>query len=137
MPMALQTVLLSRVLRHGLCWQTVYLSAQRRALPAGRAGPLLVAVRNHRDGIGGGTLTVPLLVYCNFPIHQAFGDVASDRFPGAVLPRRRSPGYRRQDSHSFVGLCHAVRRYLLVQAATAINDVRHVAFTLFLFIAEG
>ena len=41
---------------------------------------------------------------------EPFGDVASHRFPGAVLPRRRSPGYRRQDSHSFVGLCHAVRR---------------------------
>src|SRR5216684_1195285 len=37
--------------------------------------------------------------------------------PGAILPGRRSPSYRRQDSHSFVGLSHAVRRYFLVHGS--------------------
>jgi hypothetical protein len=39
--------------------------------------------------------------------HEAFGDVARYRFPGAVLPGRCSPGYGRKNSHSFVGLGHA------------------------------
>ena len=38
---------------------------------------------------------------------QSFGDVAGDRLPRAVLPGRRSPGYGRQDGHSFVGDGHA------------------------------
>jgi hypothetical protein len=32
---------------------------------------------------------------------EPFGYVACNRFPGAVLPRRRPPGYRRKNSHLF------------------------------------
>ena len=35
-------------------------------------------------GIGGGTLTVPLLVYCNVPIHQAVGTSAACGLPIAL-----------------------------------------------------
>ena len=35
-------------------------------------------------GIGGGTLTVPLLVYCNVPIHQAVGTSAACDLPIAL-----------------------------------------------------
>ncbi len=39
-------------------------------------------------GIGGGTLTVPLLVYCNVPIHQAVGRLgglwSAHRAPRAI-----------------------------------------------------
>src|ERR1700728_5117167 len=41
---------------------------------------------------------------------EPFGYVACDRFPSAVLPRSRPPGYRRKNSHSFFRLCHALRR---------------------------
>jgi uncharacterized protein len=34
--------------------------------------------------IGGGTLTVPLLVYCNVPIHQAVGTSAACGLPIAL-----------------------------------------------------
>jgi hypothetical protein len=77
-------------------------------------------------GIDGGILFIPLVhhgmqVSAGYRIpareqrhipatgDEPFGDVASHRFPGAVLPRRRSPGYRRQDCHSFFGLSHTVR----------------------------
>jgi uncharacterized membrane protein YfcA len=35
-------------------------------------------------GIGGGTLTVPLLVYCNVPLHQAVGSSAACGLPIAL-----------------------------------------------------
>ena len=35
-------------------------------------------------GIGGGTLTVPLLIYCNVPIHQAVGTSAACGLPIAL-----------------------------------------------------
>src|SRR5947209_487243 len=38
---------------------------------------------------------------------KSFGDVARHRLPGAVLPRRSSPSYRRQDSHLFIRPSHA------------------------------
>src|SRR5690242_17191035 len=38
---------------------------------------------------------------------ESFGDVAGDRLPRAVMAGRCSPGYGRQDSHSFVGDGHA------------------------------
>ncbi|MCA1853260.1 MAG: sulfite exporter TauE/SafE family protein, partial [Beggiatoa sp.] len=34
--------------------------------------------------IGGGTLTVPLLVYCNVPLHQAVGTSAACGLPIAL-----------------------------------------------------
>ena len=45
---------------------------------------------------------------CHIPStgDEPFSDVAGNRFPGAILPRRRSPSYGRQDSHSVFGLCH-------------------------------
>ena len=43
-------------------------------------------------GIGGGTLTVPLLVYCNVPIHQAVGTSAACGLPIALPGRSASSG---------------------------------------------
>jgi len=74
-------------------------------------------------GIDGGILFVPLVHYGmqasagngipggeqrHVPAtgDEAFGDVASDRFPSTVLARRRTPGYGRKDSQSFVYLGH-------------------------------
>ena len=34
--------------------------------------------------------------------NEPFRDIAGHGFPGAILPRRRSPSYRRQDGHSFL-----------------------------------
>jgi hypothetical protein len=72
-------------------------------------------------GIDGGILFIPFVhdcmqastghripagEQCHIPAtgNEPFGDVARNRFPSAVLQRRRSPGYRRQDSDSFIGL---------------------------------
>src|SRR6266498_3029715 len=49
---------------------------------------------------------------------EPLGDIASHRLPSAILPRRRSPCYRRQDRHSFVGVTHAVRRSIPSMAAS-------------------
>ena len=38
--------------------------------------------------------------------YQSFGDVAGDRLPRAVLPRRRAPCHRRQYSYSLAGNGH-------------------------------
>ena len=75
-------------------------------------------------GIDGGILFIPPVHHgmqvssghgipggeqCHIPTtgYQSFGNVAGYRLPRAVLPGRRSPGYRRQDSHPFVGDGHA------------------------------
>src|SRR5437764_15198882 len=38
--------------------------------------------------------------YIPAPRYQSFGNVAGHRLPGAIVPRRRSPGYRRQNRDS-------------------------------------
>ena len=41
---------------------------------------------------------------------QAFGNISGHGFPGAVLPGRCSPGYRRQNRHFFIAFDHAACR---------------------------
>src|SRR5580698_7164511 len=40
--------------------------------------------------------------------NEPFGNIAGHGFPCTILLRRRSPGYWRENGHSFVGCCHAV-----------------------------
>src|SRR5450631_518839 len=62
---------------------------------------------------------IPASKQCHVPAtgDEPFGYVASHRFPSAILPRRRSPGYWRQDRHSFVGVSHVLRRHFLVHGS--------------------
>ena len=79
---------------------------------------LFIALVHHRvqmgagDRVGGGEEG-----HIPSPGHQAFGDVAGHRLPGAILARRRPPGNRRQDSHSLVS--SLMRRSLDMAASTS------------------
>src|SRR4029077_2209936 len=76
------------------------------------AGILFISLVHHGMQVSAGH-RVPAGEQRHIPAtgDEPFRDVAGHCFPGAVLPRRCSPGYRRQDSYSFVGLSHAVRRH--------------------------
>src|SRR5258705_10197816 len=77
----------------------------------GVGGGLVFITRIHHGMQASAGHRIPAGEQSHIPVSgdEPFGYVACNRFPGAVLPRRRPPSYRRKDSHSFFGLCHHVK----------------------------
>jgi len=74
-----------------LCYVATQMLLDRKPKPRGNfrlvgyvRGGSVIGLISSLVGVGGGTMSVPFMIWCNLPVHRR-SDIGSDRFPIAVF----------------------------------------------------